>query len=488
MQKAVRGLVAEGILSAKPGAGLRVLATEPDRKTRSAACLPRPPRATERHNATSARERILDTVRRDILHGHFAVGSPLPLLKELTQRYGGCAVTLRSVLDHLMREGLLEPFGRGYRTSGMARLAERNIVALLVPPHGTPVSTAISEIARSLNVDAATAGVQLLAVPFSYRRFGANARRHVAHRLEHEGALSRLLGIMGWITADHQPSFEILLPYLRSLGVPVAFADDSGEAPYATTAHEPRLAWFSAGATQRCGEMVGRYLVAAGHRDVAYVTLDPNTAYSRNRFAGLERLMVQSGGTVCLVGPPTHVTRTTLRQSLWAKTWPSVNTIFQSGQLCEHLPPRTVSDIEHAFRVALYSRLHYHAAFTLLRPILTRSLARRNVTAWVAENDMVAAACLEFLREHHMHGPAGMCVVGFDDSPEAAENDLTSYNFNGPGIARAMLQFVLHPRQARRTFPGSPVDIDGFVVERGSAPSRFCPRKDRAAESRLDIT
>jgi DNA-binding LacI/PurR family transcriptional regulator len=223
-------------------------------------------------------------------------------------------------------------------------------------------------------------------------------------------------------------------------------------------------------------------VVETGHRSVAFIMIDPNTPAMESRFDGVERAVTAAGASLHRVVPRAGVNRAGLRGPLWDKAWPPIRNLFTSGSLRRALPVHVASVFERACNRALFSSLDAYATEVLLRPVLTQAMRELDATVWIAENDPTAVACLRFLRERNVAVPGEVALVGFDDSPEAAGNDLTSYNFNAPAIARAMLQFVLHPGQARR--PHSPVDIDGFVVERGSAPRSSGPAAGDSVSAR----
>jgi len=91
-----------------------------------------------------------------------------------------------------------------------------------------------------------------------------------------------------------------------------------------------------------------------------------------------------------------------------------------------------------------------------------------SATAVVGASDDLALACLSALRNAGRRVPQELSVVGFDDTPEAAASDLTSYNFDSQAAAQAMPNHILQPGPGmQRT--AKPVDIRGFVNRRGSA-------------------
>jgi LacI family transcriptional regulator len=110
-----------------------------------------------------------------------------------------------------------------------------------------------------------------------------------------------------------------------------------------------------------------------------------------------------------------------------------------------------------------------------VHPLLDTVLAGSDVTALVGDNDWTALACIHYLREKGVRVPADLSVVGFDNSPDAFAQELTSYDFGGAAMVRAMLSHALGPRSSaprKRSF--EPTEIDGFVSVRRStaAPAR----------------
>ncbi len=65
--------------------------------------------------------------------------------------------------------------------------------------------------------------------------------------------------------------------------------------------------------------------------------------------------------------------------------------------------------------------------------------------------------------------PQGVSVIGFDDSSDAFDNDLTSYNFSVPSLVHAMVRYVLDSRASSSEFyRQEPIELDGFINRRGT--------------------
>ena len=65
--------------------------------------------------------------------------------------------------------------------------------------------------------------------------------------------------------------------------------------------------------------------------------------------------------------------------------------------------------------------------------------------------------------------PEQLSLVGFDDTPEALYNGLTSYSFNPKAVVRTLVDLVLaSPARLRREGRVAPLEVPGFVSERRS--------------------
>jgi len=65
--------------------------------------------------------------------------------------------------------------------------------------------------------------------------------------------------------------------------------------------------------------------------------------------------------------------------------------------------------------------------------------------------------------------PGDISVAGFDDTLEARLRGLTSYSFNPRATAAVLVDIALRsPAMIRRTDPGTPFLVAGFVSERRS--------------------
>ncbi|MGW2093528.1 LacI family DNA-binding transcriptional regulator [Promicromonospora sukumoe] len=87
------------------------------------------------------------------------------------------------------------------------------------------------------------------------------------------------------------------------------------------------------------------------------------------------------------------------------------------------------------------------------RAVLSR-LDRSSFTAVLAHTDQVAAGAMQYLREQGLRLPRDMSFVGFDDSPVAADLDLTSVRIPSAELGRTAVRMLLasDAREEREMF------------------------------------
>ena len=92
-------------------------------------------------------------------------------------------------------------------------------------------------------------------------------------------------------------------------------------------------------------------------------------------------------------------------------------------------------------------------------------------TACVTCDDQLAIDhVLPILESRGLTPGKTISVVGFNDQAEAFERRLTTYNFNSPGLAAAVVSHALLASAGRRVHARAPsvVIIEGHIVDRGS--------------------
>jgi DNA-binding LacI/PurR family transcriptional regulator len=89
-------------------------------------------------------------------------------------------------------------------------------------------------------------------------------------------------------------------------------------------------------------------------------------------------------------------------------------------------------------------------------------------TAWLTANTVLAVPALHFLEDRGIRVPDQLTLFSFDNTQEAYQNDLTSYDFDFPGMARDAWSYILYPSSPR--FRGEArIEHKGLIIIRGSS-------------------
>lgn len=431
--------------------------------------------------------RLAGRLRRDILDGRFALGARLPLMKQLEHQYRCTGRTLRRVLGELCADGTVEPIGRGYAVRSLTVRGSRAAVALLAFHEyvdqyylGMPKG---HDYIRDGELHAAHAGVRLLVEPF----------RHVRSDILAVAPDSRLFTgrtaaeIQGYIYVLSDPNNnDDLLRRIVRTKKPLTVLEQCGQWVLPPWLRTYPVRVIPVGVSAEPGREIGRFLIHAGHRKIAYVSPFHPTPWSSNRMAGLTAAFAQAGHAQ-------GVAPLCLDLLGWASSFEDFK-----GKAAEATKVRIELPKGHDLGASgvdfqsleTYLRDKVEGTVVMravLRSVFERALADKSITAWVAANDQVAVAALDFLREHRVRVPEDISLVSFDDSFLASANQITSYNFNMSAIMGEAFRHCLRRAPAGGSGRASVVHVRGVIVDRGTGgPARGSHRASGESESAQD--
>ncbi len=467
MLRAVRSLVAEGELSAKPGVGLRPRDREQEGLV---AC---PGGGVSQPAARCRWQRTVRAVRQDIHSDALGVGA-LPAPAALAQRYGVSLPTFRRVLAALVSERLLVVRRGRYARAYPA-----------APPHATilllargelrgdragseavlsPISARTVENLRALEQYCARTGVRLQHVPCYFQRSAVHAG-YGPSELERLLRDRAVVGALIWVTALTEGAVVHLVQRLRARALPVAVLDEVATLRDSSAlAGLPGVSSFSLACRSVDGLAVGRYLLQLGHRRVACLTGWPEQGWSRNRLAGVRQAYDEAGfGRAVSVFAAGELEDVTHEQRVLGSVRDVMGRAL-SSQIRHPDGKRAVVGGTPPLFDDLRVAVHRALLRRRLQPAVRRAAADTGITAWVGVNDAVALEALDQLRFQQVGVPRNVSLVGFDNTMEGAYRGLTSYDFNGPALVRAMVDHVVSGGASA----ASDVVPEGFVVERST--------------------
>ncbi|MBD3238978.1 MAG: GntR family transcriptional regulator [Chitinivibrionales bacterium] len=434
MWRAIRQLVEEGCLEARPRAGIHV--TGPGAgggQTRSSS------RAT-------GSQRLRDAIEHDLARGRFTSDTPLPSAKQLLALYGGSHTTLRKALAALVDSGLLMPWGAGYRVRPLGPSRSGGTVLFVAHASGEAFMSAMeAETAKS----GATLEVRPL---YPYRAL----LRDISSRGERREGLA---GIIVSIVGGQAYQYQDILAHVYPLRVPVAIIDPTGGATDPPRPPHRLLRTFTLADYAAQGRHVGRFLLQSGHRHVAFISPILDTGWARERFQGLSDAFAGAGLTdaVHLFEPSDAASMVQSKERFGEILSRATAELSNRGP-----DLATIAHLIDRRREALLYEAQWQERARIQESLMERALDESNSTAWVACNDRAGIAAMEYLSRTRRQGT--VCVVGFDDIPEASTYGLTSYNRNMSAAIRAALGHVFgHRFRYVGESRSRPVSIEGFV-------------------------
>jgi DNA-binding transcriptional regulator YhcF (GntR family) len=412
-------------------------------------------------------KRVHREIERDILTGRYAASSFLPSGKELCRQYRTTYRTLRKALSALLHDSIIVANKRGYAIRSMeTETASARIVLMCYWGKSGAIQIGQHDraLVRELEAYASRTRWMLDTVAFGRRNGRLFFRRVDSPQPVNPGKLSAL-GYIVLANMNPQSLDKEVFKRLAAIQRPVAILDQIGGWSLSDYAGEaPHIRMFTLSASRTPARIVGRYLLELGHRNVAYVSPYTRYLWSRNRLAGLKEIFSEAGysdGVKAFVAEESRESQPvkyTLEQLL-----------PMQKQLATICPPDIREDFSNYFDRRFIQKAYGATRVRkTCRPLFENMLSDRSITALVTVNDAVALFALEFLREKNIRVPQDISVVSFDDTFEAYEQGLTSYNFNIAGAANAMVGYLLNPQAYSSPSYRNGIEIEGMVVTRNS--------------------
>lgn len=477
MSLALHALEAEGAVTIIKNHGTFAGSPEDRMRPEEAGNLDRPPVEKWR--------RLRMRLEQDIYAGRFPKGSDLPSLRELAPGYGTSAPTLRKAMQSLERAGLVEPHGRALRIPrpahppGQAAILFTACVAAEDADQWFRRDRYL-ELLTAMHRSSAEANLRLEVSSWHPRtgfrwRGGTGGRDHGPLTLRGHVAwapslperdLQRLCADLAAVHGGARP------PKVGTREAPLAIFDGArGSAMSLPRSREYACARIFSIARKRAGESVARHLLSLGHRRIAYLSACHAEPWSRDRLYGLRQACETAGF-------PDAVKAFTRAAHDDFEAKPDLPADLRGdeadlGSILDTLERRLAGRAQEWLAMPLRQafglfRLAARTGFSLQEPV--ERLRAWGPTAVVAANDVMALTAMHQLRRAGIRVPEDIAFTGFDDDKHAADGGLTSYSFNMPHIAAAMLQYVIAPGKAGPADRDGAIECQGMLIERATTP------------------
>jgi DNA-binding LacI/PurR family transcriptional regulator/DNA-binding transcriptional regulator YhcF (GntR family) len=456
------------------------------------------------------RQRVRAIFERDLLSGLFGFGGSLPSVKELQARYGVSFSTMKLIMTEMVSDGLLEPYGRGYRYPEIHHTAFRpKIVFVTLQGHLAQISALNSEHNRITNLfesEIKRRGIFMEIIEVDFFDTAAT-RRAFSNLTGSDSIVGYILDVWWYGGERYRDGYLSVLNRCIALKKPVAILDELGEFELPVQhAKNPQAQVYTI-ESRGSGSRMARFLIELGHRNGVYLSPFQDTVWSRERYAGIVEQFsrIGRGNGVHLVADQTGdsllymlmmsgltekeiyrviaMGRTPAQSESLKAQWQSF-----AKRSAPHLLDRPDDQLElreslrslpglmrSNLREEVLARLCSEAidigadcfAQLSLKRSFVRALAMRDVTVWICANDSIAFEALAFLRANKIRVPHDISVVGFDNLPaRSLEHRLTTFDFNAMGFVQQMLGTILRPPRTRASYRHETKVVEGLVIER----------------------
>jgi DNA-binding GntR family transcriptional regulator/DNA-binding LacI/PurR family transcriptional regulator len=430
-------------------------------------------------------QRLRARLEQDIYGGRFAPGKELPALRDLAPMYGTTPLTLRKAMQALERAGVVHSQGRAFLVPRRAVVQGQAgiLYTTWLRPELDPIwfgRQRTKEYLATLSRACNEANLRLFVSGY-HPRHGFRWRPGFGGGLAEIRKVT-LRGHLAFIPGVSEPDLLRLCKDLGSLnagskpvrvgsrGTPLAIMETAVGTPIVI----PKSKEFAATRVftilrRSAGEHVGRFLLAGGHRRIAYLSSCHLEPWSKDRLLGLKRYFESAGFpdavkafTISarddMADKPELTSRLQIAESELAGGLESLEKGLSGEAMAwMSIPLRTAFEL---------FRSEARSGYAIME-LLDRMRAW-GATACVAANDIMAITAMHRLRKQGVRVPEDLAFVSFDDDKHAVDSDLTSYNFNMSGNAESMLRFVLDPDKAVMADRDGSVECPGILFERGS--------------------
>ncbi|MBD3419651.1 MAG: GntR family transcriptional regulator [Chitinivibrionales bacterium] len=420
-------------------------------------------------------QRLKKQLCRDLGNGVYRPGTALPPQKVLQNRYSVSFRTLKKALLSLQDEGLLEVHKKSFAVPQLSsRILHSRIVFLAIADETGKITLggANEEFVRNLQLECTVSSVSLNL----YGYFGGELDLGFVDSTAKRCPFPDDDSILGYIflVMAAEPKLPEVLVQLAHVNKPLAIVDVSGDWSPPVFLQNRLCKHFTYAVSCKSSLTIGRFLLQGGHRHLAYLSPFHRARWSLNRLKGLQQACREVTGSsvtpVVLKRPPkiaAHYRNLTLERC----DLTPLQEFYHTWK--RHIPAHYSAALDELFRFTIPVRILTQAAFQHEVEALFEQAFRHadtgRISVWVAANDDVARQACTWLRRKRVAIPRELSVTGFDDTREAMQEGLTSYNFNVRALAHAVLTYIVNRESYLSRYGAKDIEFDGMIVERTSS-------------------
>ena len=418
---------------------------------------------------------ITEKMYRDIVSGRYPGGEKLPSCKELQRFYGVSFATLKKALLSLIDEEIVEARTNGYFIPSLTgSTGHAKIVAIACGWEDGKIWVDHQDKSyfRALEAECIRMNIRLDVIVY-FRTRERLQFVHTASKADYDLTDRTIIGYL-FIVANLDSTPEEVLERLVGLRRNVAVLDVVGGWRFPRCAQGNRhVQFFTATASTLPAKRVAHYPLNKGHCHIAFISPFHRALWSQRRFDTIAEMFTRAGfaeGVVPFV------------MSEYAYQWDFLKNQEHQEDIRSLINQYAEwKKVAHGEFFKRFGNLGYSInkyitewncasgeIYEEMRPLFTKAISDPSITAWVMANDFAATIAIDFLKERNVRIPEEISIISFDNTIDAMEYQLTSYDFNNSGIITMMLRFILASHTIRPGRKGGCVEVDGTLVVRRS--------------------
>ena len=417
--------------------------------------------------------RVLSAVEDSIVQGRYLPGNRLPSYKELQSELGVSYRPLKKALTELQRKGVIVAWKRGYAVPGHARRStpRSRIVFLAARQVGETMRLDLGGglLLHLLEQECAKGGMVLDRIMYF-----AKGPRLVFVDIPTGSEYDELRDrpeVIGYIVmaVNRESSHNRVMEWLSLMKKPVALLSNLRRSHLPLPRKNQRVfRYFVTGTTATPGREVGEFLLNRGHRKVAFFSAFPTLDWSKKRLGGVREALRDAGISDGIVEfaldnttyPPSSTDMSRESRHVVAGLEQALRNI-EKGLPRAMIRPlqRQMEDFFTSGWITIDNALR-------LEPLFDRAMEHDDIRVWVCAHDPVAVCARDYLQSRGIPVPGRISLIAFDNTYDAANRLITSYDFNMTGLAHALMGYLLRSGYFAVPRAGSVTEVRGMIVER----------------------
>lgn len=419
---------------------------------------------------------VSEKLYKDIVTGRFAGNERLPSCKELQRIYNVSFATLKKSLNLLIEQQIIEQRTNGYFIPSLTGNTGHSRIVVISCGWADGkiwVDYQDKNYFRALESECIRLNIQLDVVVY-YRNKDQLRFVHNVSSKDYDLSDRSILGYI-FIVANLDSTPEEVLEKLTRLKRNVAVLDVVGGWKIPRCAQDVRnIQFFTATASVVPAKRVAQYLLGKGHKQIAFFSPFHRALWSQRRLETITEMFNLAGITSGV---------TAFVYNNYAFQWDYLRNHSHQEDLRSLIEQynewKKGAHGTHLKRLGNigYSIVKYMTEWNCasgeiyekMKPLFNKALEKREITAWVMANDFTATIAIDYLRERKINVPEDISIISFDNTLDAMEYQLTSYDFNNQGLVSIIMRFILAPNTIKLGKKGDCIEVDGSLVVRRSS-------------------